>query len=132
MTTFDNKDVFGHVNVQGIHNMAAYGSDSDRLMGTVLEASLRSDKRQGAIVPPVIDGEPNSDEERDRLVSELLKSFLGQLGGIRIHGGDLETEDGESTGKAGVLVSVVLNVRKSLLDAPPPASGEQSAGAAPG
>ena len=119
MTAFDQKDVFGHVTFQDIDNMAAYNSDSDRVMGAMLNASLRSDKQEGVVAPPVVDGEPKTDEERNKLVAELLKSFLGQLKGVQIHGGDLEKNGGKHTGKAGVLVSVVLNVRKSLLEAPP-------------
>lgn len=120
MTTFDNKDVFGHVNTEDIDNMAAYNNASDQVMGSILNVSLNAAPAKDGVAPDdvapdVADAEPETDEERQKLVAELMKSFLGQLSGLRIHGG-LEAKDGEFVDKAGVLVSVVLNVRKSLLE----------------
>ena len=119
MTTFDNKDVFGHVNICEIANMAQFDNPAHRFAASMLENSINDDGDNGGGVPAAsltipsnAGAAPETDEERDKLVQQLLQSLVGQFQRIK------SANDTKSDAKAGMLVSVVLNVRKSLLNEP--------------
>lgn len=118
MTTFDNKDVFGHVNIGEIGNMAQFDNPAHRFAASMLEASINDDGENGGLpaasltIAPKDGAAPETDEERDKLVKQLLESLIGQFQRIKLNNAT------KSDAKAGMLVSVVLNVRKSLLNEP--------------
>lgn len=118
MTTFDNKDVFGHVNIGDIANMAQFDNPMHRFAASMLQNGIKDGGNNGGVPPasltpsPDADAAPATDEERDQLVKQLMESLIGQFQRIKLGNAT------KSDAKAGMLVSVVLNVRKSLLNEP--------------